>query len=137
MNQIEQSAKLYSAINSALQVSKEPLCALDLYDIPDVRKFAKDANQISTYLSNLYKAKGVGRVRFTHPKARAVRFAYSMDKTLPTVNVAPRNSKVRKAVDDVTMSVQVTVGGVSRSISLADARKLCDNLNKFFTSLQG
>lgn len=66
---------LYHAIERTLRASDKPLTSLDLYDAPEVRKFAEDAKDVSNKCGYLWR-RGLLTRTISQEEGRA-KFAYA------------------------------------------------------------
>ncbi len=100
---------IYHVIREHLEAAQGPLTCVDLFDSPDVKKFAVDANRVSDYLGHMYRRGLLDR----HPAPRldnsSARFAYSWkqpDKATPQQRTPqPRLSLVNNRSDKPTVKV--------------------------------
>ena len=91
---IRDTLALMALIERAVQFSSIPLTGQDVYEKPEIRARATDADHVSRTLSNLYKTKRIGRVPYVR-KGSNVRFAYT---SLPKKPEATRLNAMASAV---------------------------------------
>lgn len=65
---------IYQVLAKLLKASPKPLTCVELYDFPEVRKYAADTNKVSDYLGHMYRrgflnrapSQGVGFARWAY-----------------------------------------------------------------------
>ncbi len=67
---------IYHVLETLLKSSEEPLTCVDLYDSPDVKKYADSANRVSDYLGHMYRRKLLRRFNAPKDGNSMARFAY-------------------------------------------------------------
>jgi len=68
---------IYQALRQHLEASDKPLTCVELFDYPDVKKLAADANRVSDYLGHMYRRGLLSRVSAPKDDSSMARFAYS------------------------------------------------------------
>lgn len=82
---------IYQVLKELLEVSTTPLTCVDLFDHPNVKQFADDANRVSDYLGHMYRRGLLSRYPAPRTENSAARFAYlwkSAKKEAPKSRVA-------------------------------------------------
>jgi hypothetical protein len=86
---------IYHMFEKILRESDRPLTCVDLYDYPEVKKLAEDANQVSDYLGHMYRRKFLRRHPAPNVPGSNARYAYSwrdeqVANTIENRNMQPR-----------------------------------------------
>jgi hypothetical protein len=135
--QIKEAALLQNAIITCVQKAEGPTIAPDALVDPDVRKFARDGDHVSTVMSNLYFAGMLDRVPFNSPTAgrRHVRWAYlALQNPRPPVrrNVGkygPRGAR-NAPVESADFTIKVRIGDKVVELTFDQSRDLYRQLKK-------
>lgn len=82
---------IYHVLETLLKKSKEPRTCVDLFDHPDVKKFADSVNRVSDYLGHMYRRGLLGRVPAPKTLNSQARWAYFWkDRSEVTIEEAPK-----------------------------------------------
>lgn len=120
-------AKLHEEIITALKVSSNPLCAIDLYDAPSVREWAPNTDKVSNVLSYMHKRGDLKRVPYSHPTSRQVKFAYSINPLISSQLPKPRT--YTKRANGAALMIRIKIGNRFHDFTVTEAQQLRDVLN--------
>jgi hypothetical protein len=67
---------IYHVLENILKETDQPLTCVDLFDKPDVRKFADTANRVSDYLGHMYRRELLDRIPAPKTANSQARWAY-------------------------------------------------------------
>ena len=67
---------IYHVLETLLKETSQPLTCVDLFDKPDVRKFAESANRVSDYLGHMWRRELIDRVPAPKTANSQARWAY-------------------------------------------------------------
>lgn len=67
---------IYQVIEQLLKASDRPLTCVDLFDSPEVKRYADDANRVSDYLGHLYRRQLLKRFPAPKDGSSMARYAY-------------------------------------------------------------
>lgn len=105
---------LYQLLEKILFSAEEPLDAVQIYDMPEVRKLAPSANRVSDYLGNIWRKGLVSRVP-AGGEGRGPRWKYAWKSKVPlkekSIEYAPKLLVNRPTVviteEGLTMQIEM------------------------------
>jgi hypothetical protein len=74
---VKTDSGLYDVLEKILRKSRNPMTCGDLFDVPEVREFAKSPNRVSDYLGGLWRKGLVSRLPAPKDGSSAARWAYA------------------------------------------------------------
>lgn len=91
---------IYRVIERLLKEAKTPLTCNDLFDDPDIKRFAPDANKVSDYLGHMWRRGLIDRYHAPKTSTSFARYAYGWkerpsEAELKPVESAPRPRGVK------------------------------------------
>lgn len=102
---------IYRILEKHLRETNHPLTCVDLFDKPDVRKYAKDANKVSDYLGHMWRRELLDRFPAPKTSTSLARYGYiwksSEDQDEPE-RAVPRVTKPRIQIDESDSGVTIT-----------------------------
>lgn len=91
-----QAPGVYAVLEKLLRETKEPLTAADLFDNPDVKKYASTVNRVSDYVAHMWRRELVQRYTAPPQLSNKARFAYMWKENGPTFEPVPDNKVVKQ-----------------------------------------
>lgn len=102
---------IYRILERYLRETNEPLTCVELFDRPDVKKYAKNANKVSDYLGHMWRRDLLDRYPAPKTSTSLARWAYTwknQDEQAEQIGPVPRLTKPRIQIDETDSGVTIT-----------------------------
>lgn len=92
MHQIRDAFGVYHVLEILLKATDKPLTCVELYDDPDVKKFAPNVNKVSDYLGHMWRRGLLGRMPAAKQVGSQARWSYfwKNDTAVPNALLGPK-----------------------------------------------
>ena len=114
---------IYRILEHLLKGSQEPLTCVDLFDDPEVKKFAKTTSRVSDFLGHMWRRGLLDRYYASKDSTSYARFAYTWkaepdekEQTPLASKPRPEGAKPRLDITEVNGAVVIDFGSITVTI---------------------
>lgn len=110
---------IYQALKQRLESSSRPLTCVELFDFPEIKKMAPDANRVSDYLGHMYRRGLLSRTNAPKGDNSMARYAYAWKNPKASAPQA-RVMQPRLVVNNAQPNGELSTGEVKPNVTVSE-----------------